>query len=94
MLAHNGLAFQTRDIFREPLSAEELRALAAHASLTELFSWRSPTARARGLQPGGLGDTQMLELMQAEPRLVRRPLVLAGNRLVIGADVEAIKNLA
>ena len=70
-----------------------MRALAAHASLTELFSWRSPTARARGLQPGSLSDEQMIELMQQEPRLIRRPLVLAGDRLVIGADAAAIAAL-
>ena len=94
MLAHHGVTFAARDLFAEPLTAAELRQLARHSSVSELFSWRSPTARARGLQPGSRSDDELIELMAAEPRLIRRPLVLADDRLVIGADPGAIARLA
>ncbi len=94
MLAHHGIAFEARDIFRTPLTPAEIRALVRRRSVGELFSWRSPTARSRGLQPGALDDDALVALMAAEPRLVRRPLVLAGDRLVIGADAKAIADLA
>lgn len=89
MLAHQGIEFQVREIFKEPLRPDEIRELAALASLIELFSWRSPTARAKGLQPGALSDEEMVEMIAAEPRLIRRPIVRAGDRLIIGADKAA-----
>jgi arsenate reductase len=94
LLAHHGIAFAARDIFRQPLTADEIRALARHASVEALVAWRSPTARARGLLPGALSDDELVALMAAEPRLIRRPLVLAGDRLAIGADAAAIAALA
>jgi hypothetical protein len=32
LLAHHGIDFETRDIFRQPLSAEEIRSLAARTA--------------------------------------------------------------
>lgn len=52
--------------------------------LEELFSWKSPTARERGLQPGAVDAGELRRLMLAEPRLIRRPLVRLGDRLLVG----------
>ena len=93
MLAHHGIQFEAREIFRSPLTEAEIAALAAHASVPDLISWRSPTARARGLHPGALPDAELLRLMSEEPRLIRRPLILAGTRLIVGADAAAIAAL-
>ena len=38
-----------------------------------------------------LDDDRMLELMVQEPRLIRRPLVSAEGRLVIGASQKALE---
>jgi arsenate reductase-like glutaredoxin family protein len=94
LLAHHGIAFEARDIFRRPLSDDEIRGLTRHAPVEALVAWRSPTARARGLQPGSLSEDALVSLMASEPRLIRRPLVLAGDRLIIGADGPAIAALA
>ncbi len=93
MLAHAGIAFEARDIFKQPLSEGELRRLLGHTTIDDLFSWRSPTARARGLHPGGLTEDEAVRLMATEPRLVRRPLILVANRLIIGANRDAIDSL-
>ncbi|MGI8554240.1 MAG: arsenate reductase family protein, partial [Dehalococcoidia bacterium] len=62
-------------------------------SPSELFSGKSPQARARNLRPGEVPDGSLLELMAAEPRLIRRPLVRIGSELVIGADIPRIQAL-
>jgi len=85
--------FQTRDLFKEPLTLDELRALAARVGANALFSWRSPTARRQGLVPGALPDEELLRLMAGEPRLIRRPLVVAGERVVVGADPQALEDV-
>lgn len=82
-----------RDLFKQPLSREELHALSAHASVDALFSWKSPTARQRGLTPGTLSEEQMLDLMAEEPRLIRRPLTLHDGTLIIGADLKRLAEL-
>jgi len=38
-------------------------------------------------------DARLLDLMQGEPRLIRRPLVLANGQLVVGGDPKALERL-
>jgi arsenate reductase-like glutaredoxin family protein len=38
-----------------------------------------------------LSEDQMLDLMLQEPRLVRRPLIKIGDRLLVGGSVKAIE---
>ncbi|MEB3329218.1 MAG: ArsC/Spx/MgsR family protein [Candidatus Sericytochromatia bacterium] len=90
VLRGHGVPFTERDIFRHPLLGDELRALAGLSSLRALFSARSPSVRALGLDPDALAEPALLEAMLAEPRLIRRPLVVIGERLVIGCDAAAI----
>ncbi len=87
------MPFEARDIFKAPLTEGELRDLARLAPVEQLFSWKSPTARQRGLTPGSASDAELIRLMATEPRLIRRPLVLAGDRLIVGADMEALRAL-
>ena len=54
--------------------------------LGEIFSRRSPSLKAMGLADKELSEPEMLQLMLKEPRLVRRPLVRIGERLLVGAN--------
>ncbi len=88
------MRYTARDIFRQPLSREEIAALAARAGgARALFSWKSPSARPLALDPASVDDARLLELMAGEPRLIRRPLVLADGELVVGGDVKALERL-
>jgi len=88
------VALNVRDLFKRPLSEDELRALATLAPVSELFSWKSPTARQRGITPGSRSDVELIALMAAEPRLIRRPLIVADGRLTIGAHLSELMKLA
>lgn len=92
-LAQADVPIETRDIFKQPLSRDDLRRLAGDRPIGAIFSWKSPTARQKGLKPGALTDDQMLDLMIEEPRLIRRPLIEAGDRLIVGLDRAAIAAL-
>ena len=85
--------YEVVDIFRTPLTVADLRALLGERSPAELFSWRSPQAKARGITPGSRTDEELLALMAEEPRLIRRPLVKVGEQLVIGADTARVSAL-
>ena len=82
-----------RDIFAAPLSEDELADLARLASVEELFSWKSRSAREyRGLR-GRVGEDELLRLMAREPRLIRRPIAVRGGRAVVGFDSGALEAL-
>jgi arsenate reductase-like glutaredoxin family protein len=51
---------------------------------SELFSFKSPTARAQGITPGSRSEDQLLDLMAQEPRLLRRPILKRGDKLLTG----------
>ena len=92
-----GVALAERDFFKEPFSEEELRELAAAASVQEVFSWRSPTAKKLEVNPATLSDDGLIALMLNEPRLIRRPMSKLGTTLIVGAppkDLARFQDLA
>lgn len=95
MLSRRGVRFTTRDLFRQPLTADEIRRLAAlvPGGPRGLVSTRSAQYRALGLDRPGVTDETLVAAMAREPRLIRRPLVLAGERLVVGFDRQAMEAL-
>ncbi len=87
-----GVDLAERDIFAEPLSEEELTALAALRPLRELFSFRSPSFRKLGRDPDSLSEAEMVSMVMGDPRLLRRPLVVAGGRIIVGNDADAFES--
>lgn len=74
------------EFFKEPLSAEQIHVLSERASINQIFSWKSPSFKKMGLEGNSFTETELVDLMIKEPRLMRRPLVQADDILVIGAD--------
>jgi len=87
-LSRRRVAFAPRDLFKEPLSGAEIRALAARApdGVRSLLSTRTTRYRALGLDRKTVSDPDLIALMAKEPRLLRRPILDLGDRLVIGFD--------
>ena len=95
MLSRRKVAFTTRDLFKQPLSAAEIRTLAARApeGVRSLLSTRTAQYKALGLDKKLPGDDALIAMMVKEPRLLRRPLTLAGQTLVIGFDGPALESI-
>ena len=90
-LSQNGVELNERDFFAEPFTTGELRDLIGDSPVSDYFSWRSPSFRKLGLKREEMSDSQMLELMAGEPRLIRRPLILtAEGNLIVGTDKRAM----
>ncbi len=93
LLVQNGYTVEERDYFKEPFTETELRELVTEVGdpgVTGLFAARSPSLKKMGLNAGDLSDERKLALMLEEPRLVRRPIVRLGDRLVVGASVKVM----
>jgi Spx/MgsR family transcriptional regulator len=79
-----GTPVQERDFFADPLSEEELDQLARLAGgVRELFSGHSPSARALEDRLATMTDKELRSLMLAEPRLLRRPILVTDDGQVL-----------
>ena len=94
-LSRRRLAFTTRDLFKQPLSAAEIRALARQTpgGVRALLSTRTAQYRTLGLDRRPVSDAELVDLMANEPRLLRRPLLLGDGWVVVGYDREAYGRL-
>jgi len=88
-----GVSFKEREIFRNPLSKEEIRNLLKGRPLAEFFSWRSPRAKALGLVGKELSDDEMIHFMSQEPALIRRPLIVIDGEIVVGFNAKKLSDL-
>ena len=91
MLLQNGVSLEERDFFKAPFTEKEIRDLAEGVGVPQLFARRSPSLKQMGLADQELSDERMVELMLQEPRLVRRPLVILGGKLLVGANLKTVE---
>jgi len=82
--------FNERDFFKEPFTREEIKALLPGKSATEMFSFKSPSFKALGLDQAKLSDNDLINLMLKEPRLIRRPIAKIGKNVYFGADSKVL----
>lgn len=51
-----------------------------------MFSWRSPSAKPYRAKRGELSEDELIDLMLEEPRLIRRPILITGKKVLFGFD--------
>lgn len=85
-LAAHGVRVREREMFREPLSAAEIEDLLGDRPLEAVLSTRTKQYAARGLRDRQHSEAELLRHMEAEPRLIRRPLLKHGDALLVGFD--------
>ncbi|MCY3871607.1 MAG: hypothetical protein OXG87_18830 [Gemmatimonadetes bacterium] len=81
---------EERDFFKDEFSEEELRELLGDTTPSDIFSWRSPSARTLKLDRDDVSPDELIRLMAEQPRLIRRPLIHTGDRLFAGTDKAAM----
>ncbi len=52
--------------------------------MVEFFSTKSPSVKKLGLDVDALSDSEMRRLMLEEPRLLRRPVLKMGRKVLVG----------
>ena len=86
-----GLEVTDRDFFKDTLDEVEIRELGSLAGIENIFARRSPSLKNMGLADKELSDDEMVNLMLQEPKLVRRPLLKVGDRLIVGGGSASIE---
>jgi arsenate reductase len=93
-LLDHGATLEERDLTRRPLAEEELRQLIGDRPVEAFLGTRSGPYRELGLAGELPPREQLIRLMVDHPNLVRRPVARRGDRMVIGADEAALRELA
>jgi Spx/MgsR family transcriptional regulator len=83
-----------RDLDKDRLSAVELDELIGKRDHRMFLNTRNELYRARKMSQNPPSRDEAVQLMAAEPNLIRRPVVLRGADIVLGYDEEALKHIA
>jgi arsenate reductase len=84
-----GVAYEAVDIVATPPRTEELeRAVKSGVPLKKLFNTSGQSYRegAWGQKLGQIGEAQALAALTADGKLIKRPFVLTGGRVLVGFD--------
>ena len=83
-----GVEFEEREINKNPMSADELDALIGKRNYVEFLNSRNDLYRERKMKEKPPLREQALKLMAGEPNLMRRPILVKGNEILLGFDEE------
>lgn len=78
-LRSRGIEYQERDLLREPWSLSSLRPFFGNTPVSEWFNLSAPAVKAGEIDVYECTEAQALQLMLANPILIRRPLLKMGH---------------
>jgi Spx/MgsR family transcriptional regulator len=88
-----GFGMEFRDLGKERLSPEELEKLIGDRDHTQFLNTRNELYRRKNMKENPPSRKDAIRMMAAEPNLIRRPVIVAGGRVVLGFDQEGIDRL-
>jgi arsenate reductase-like glutaredoxin family protein len=93
-LLKHGAELELRDLDKQRLSVAELDALIGSRDYTRFLNPKNELFRKRKMKEKPPTRAEALKLMAQNPNLIRRPVVIRGNEVVLGYDQAALKKLA
>lgn len=90
LLRQRGIEPNVVEYLKTPPSAGELRRILGLLGLPPRGLLRAKEARDAGLGDPGLSDDALIAGMVANPIVIERPIVVAGNRARLGRPPEAV----
>lgn len=95
ILNERGVEFDSVNYYETPLSAEELRGLIDRLGISPRDLLRKDEQVYRELELGqrDFSDDELISLMIDNPDLMQRPIVVRGDRAVLGRSPETVEEL-
>lgn len=92
-LEEHGISYTERNIFSEPLSAEEIKKVLrmTENGTEEIVSRRSKVFQELDVELDDLPLQQLIDLIQKNPGLLRRPIIMDDKRLQVGYNEDEIR---
>jgi arsenate reductase-like glutaredoxin family protein len=88
-----GFQLYFRDLAKDKLSAAELEKLIGKRDYTDFLNTRNELFRRKKMKDNPPTRKEAVRLMAQEPNLIRRPVIVAGGRVVVGFDPDGIARL-
>ncbi len=95
LLKEQGIEPDVRLYLEDPPTEEELTSILEMLTLPaqDLLRRGEPEYKELGLGNQNLSEQQLIQLMIKHPKLIERPIVIAGGKAVIGRPPEQVLNL-
>ena len=92
-LEEQNISYSERNIFSEPLSLEEIKEILrmTEDGTDEIISTRSKIFQKLNVDLDSLPLQQLFDLIQKNPGLLRRPIILDEKRLQVGYNEDEIR---
>lgn len=88
-----GFQLYFRDLAKERLSSAELEKLIGKRDHTEFLNPRNEIYRRKKMKEKPPSRKEAIRMMAREPNLIRRPVIVAGGRVVVGFDENGMARL-
>jgi arsenate reductase-like glutaredoxin family protein len=88
-----GAELETRSLDAQPLSEQELNDLIGKRDYKPFLNSRNELYRSRNLAKQVPSRQDAIRLMSKNLNLIKRPVVVRGDRMVLGVDVTAYMGL-
>lgn len=92
-MQRRGYQLYFRDLTKDRLSASELEKLIGKRDYTDFLNPRNELYRKGNMKEEPPSRREAIRLMAKEPNLIRRPVVVAGGRVVVGFDEDGLARL-
>jgi Spx/MgsR family transcriptional regulator len=92
-MERRGFQLYFRDLAKDKLSSTELEKLIGNRDYTEFLNSRNELYRRKKMKIKPPTRREAISMMAKEPNLIRRPVVVAGGRVVLGFDKDGIARL-
>jgi arsenate reductase (glutaredoxin) len=88
-----GAELDTRDLDAQPLSEKELHSLIGARDYAPFLNSRNELYRERNMAEKTPSREEAIRLMSKNPNLIKRPIAVRGEEMVVGFDVTAYMKL-
>lgn len=95
MLKENQIPFKERNMNTDPLNKEEVLNILAHTTngTTDIMSKRSQDAKTLDIDFDELSLKEWVELVHNYPGILRRPILLTRDQLIVGFNKEEYQGI-
>jgi arsenate reductase-like glutaredoxin family protein len=88
-----GAELDTRDLDAQPLSEGELQDLIGRGDYVQFLNSRNELYRERNMAEKTPSREEAIRLLSKNPNLIKRPIAVRGDEIVLGFDVTAYMRL-
>jgi Spx/MgsR family transcriptional regulator len=88
-----GFDLHFRDLDKQRLTAAELEALIGDRDHKDFLNTRNELYRAKNMKQNPPSRAEAIRMMAETPNLIRRPVIIAGGRIVLGFDQDGIDSI-